>query len=45
MENHLRSIYEYLISKGSGTTSPKEVTNNATIAMPESVIDLNKKRF
>ena len=45
MENHLRGIYEYLISKSSGMPSPKEVTNNATIAMPESVIDLNKKRF
>lgn len=45
MENHLRSIYEYLVSKSSGMPSPKEVTSNATIAMPESVIDLNKKRF
>ena len=38
-------IYEYLVSKSSGMPSTKEVTNNATIAMPESVIDLNKKRF
>ena len=45
MENHLRGIYEYLISKSSGMPSTKEVTNNATIAMPESVIDLNKKDF
>ena len=49
MENHLRGIYEFMTGKKTPTvpTAPtdKDASKETYISMPDSVLDLEKKRF